>query len=252
MFSLNKIVVALTNPIVMVLALLLVVMVLGVLGRKKLALTLTGITAIMLWLCSTPMMYRCIGGGLEREWPIVLVESMPKADAIVLLGGGIGANTNVYPYAEMYQGADRVWHAARLWKAGKAPIVIVSGEGERDTSVPLLKDFGVDEAAIVVEDKARNTEENAKGVEAVLATKNIQEAKVLLVTSARHMRRSVYMFKKYATGLEIIPAATDYEALVKTGNGFTVGDLISSIDCFSANAYCLKEYIGYWGYKLLR
>jgi uncharacterized SAM-binding protein YcdF (DUF218 family) len=194
------------------------------------------------------MMYRWVGTGLENEWPVVLSEDAQEADAIVILGGGIGANTNVYPYAEMWGGADRVWHAARLWKDGKAPIVITSGTGDRESTVPLLKDLGVPESAIVVEDKARNTEENAKFVEKTVG----EGKKILVVTSAWHMRRSVLMFEKYAPNLEVIPAATDYEALVRTGDGFKFKDLTPSSDCLNSNAYCLKEYIGYWGYRLFR
>ena len=130
--------------------------------------------------------------------------------------------------------------------------MIASGTGEREATVPLLRDFGVAEAAIVVEDKARNTEENAKFVENILATKNTKDAKILLVTSAWHMRRSVLMFEKYAPNLEIIPAATDYEALVRTGKGFRLDDLMPSADCLSANSAYFKEYIGYWGYRLFR
>lgn len=252
MYYLNKIVGAIVNPITMTLILLVIGMVLCARGRKRLALGFVGSGVLWLWLWSTPMMYRWVGLGLEREWPVVLAEDAPKADAIVILGGGMAANTNVYKYAEMWDGADRVWHAARLWKAGKAPIVIASGTGEREATVPLLRDFGVAEAAIVVEDKARNTEENAKFVEDTLATKNTKDAKILLVTSAWHMRRSLLMFTKYAPNLEIIPAATDYEALVRTGKGFRFDDLMPSADCLMANSYCFKEYIGYWGYRLLR
>lgn len=252
MYYLNKIVGCMMNPIAVTLIVIIIGMVLGAKGRKRLALGFVGGGVLWLWLWSTPVLYRWVGLGLEREWPVVLAEDAPKADAIVILGGGMGANTNVYKYAEMWGGADRVWHAARLWKAGKAPFVITSGTGDRESTVPLLKDLGIPESAIIVEDKARNTEENAKFVETVLSTKNAKSAKILLVTSAWHMRRSVLMFKKYAPNLEIIPAATDYEALVRTGNGFSLKDLIPSPDCLAANAYCFKEYIGYWGYRLLR
>lgn len=248
------------------------------------------LTVAWLWLWSTPMMYRWVGLGLEREWPVVLAEDAPKADAIVVLGGGMGANTNVYKYAEMWGGADRVWHAARLWKTGKAPIVIASGTGEREATVPLLRDLGVAEAAIVVEDKARNTEENAKFVESVLLEKSggvesggVRESerggvvkfdspthplknsstppfphsptskpKVLLVTSAWHMRRSVLMFKKYAPNLEIVPAATDYEGSIRMCREFSFGELLPSADYLSLNSSCFKEHIGYWGYRFLR
>ena len=287
-------------------------------------------------------MYRWIGCALENEWPVVRAEEAPKADAIVLLGGGMGANTNVYPYAEMWNGADRVWHAARLYKAGKAPIVIPSGCGERESAVPLLRDLGVPESAIVVEDAARNTEENARFVERMLKMSHaeaqrrgegegdlfghkgqekqeigrgknsrvehvervegegknsrveeggingrvehvervegkgmdsrvaavakamaaeervegeegdVRKQRVLLVTSAWHMRRSVLMYRKYAPNLEIIPAAADYEATVITGRPFAFKDIWPDSNMLFANSYIFKEYLGYWGYRLLR
>ena len=199
-------------------------------------------------------MYRWIGASLEREWPAVKAEDAPQADAIVLLGGGMGANTNVYPYAEMWSGADRVWHAARLYKAGKAPIIIPSGSGERESAVPLLHDFGVPENAILVEDKARNTEENAKFVEKILKPRNTQNTrkKILLVTSAWHMRRSVLMYRKYAPSLEIVPAAADYEATVNTSHPFCFRDVWPDANMLFANSYIFKEYLGYWGYRLAR
>ena len=36
---------------------------------------------------------------LETDFPVVKAEDSPVADAIVVLGGGMGANSNNYPYA---------------------------------------------------------------------------------------------------------------------------------------------------------
>ena len=264
MYLLNKIVGGCLNPLVIGLVLVIVGgLCLWRSWRKTGSGLLIGAVA-WLWLWSTPMMYRWLGGALESEWPVVRAEDAPQADAIVLLGGGMGANTNVYPYAEMWNGADRVWHAARLYKAGKAPVVIPTGAGERESSVPLLLDLGVPESAICVEPEARNTEENAKFVERLVNSrvehvervdeKGVEACKprVLLVTSAWHMRRSVLMYRKYAPNLEIIPAAADYEATVQTGRPFSAKDLWPDATMFYANSYILKEYIGYWGYRLFR
>ena len=264
MYLLNKIVGACLNPLVIGLVLVIVGALCLWRGWRKAGFGLLIGAVAWLWLWSTPMTYRWIGGSLESEWPVVKAEDAPTADAIVLLGGGMGANTNVYPYAEMWNGADRVWHAARLYKAGKAPIVIPSGTGERESCMPLLLDLGVPESAIVIEDKARNTEENAKFVERLINNrvehvervdeKDVETCKprVLLVTSAWHMRRSVLMYRKYAPSLEIVPAAADYEATVQTGHPFSVKDLWPDATMFFYNSYVLKEYVGYWGYRLLR
>lgn len=270
MYILNKIVGGCLNPLVIGLTLIVAGGFCLWRNRRKAGLGLLIASVAWLWLWSTPMMYRWMGGALESEWPVVKAEDAPTADAIVLLGGGMGSNTNVYPYAEMWNGADRVWHAARLYKAGKAPLVIPTGTGERESSLPLLLDLGVPERAIVIEDKARNTEENAKFVEELLRQSRlgsdeaigqsnkpiIQQSrgkpKVLLVTSAWHMRRSVLMYRKYAPSLEIIPAAADYEATVQTGHSFSFKDLWPDATMFYANSYIFKEYIGYWGYQLFR
>ena len=253
MYLLNKIVGSLLNPLVV--GLVMVVASGLCLWRhwRKAGFGLLIVAVAWLWLWSTPMMYRWMGGALESEWPVVRAEDAPIADAIVLLGGGMGSNTNVYPYAEMWNGADRVWHAARLYKAGKAPVVIPTGAGERESSVPLLRDLGVPESAIRVEPAARNTEENARFVEKILEPRNTQNTRkrVLLVTSAWHMRRSVLMYRKYAPSLEILPAAADYEATVNTSHPFCFKDIWPDTNALFANSYIFKEYLGYWGYRLL-
>ena len=271
MYFINKVVGGLFNPLVIGLVMVVASGLCLWRNWRKAGFGLLIGAVTWLWLWSTPMMYRWLGGALESEWPVVKAEDTPQADAIVLLGGGMGSNTNVYPYAEMWNGADRVWHAARLYKAGKAPVVIPTGAGERESSVPLLLDLGVPESAIRVEPEARNTEENAKFVEKLLTTSDnpkpqlpttnyqlpttnyqLPTKKILLVTSAWHMRRSMLMYRKYAPNLEIIPAATDYEATVQTGRPFSVKDLWPDATMFYANSYILKEYIGYWGYRLVR
>ncbi len=264
MYSVNKIVGACLNPFAIGVVLALLGGICAYLKHRRLGLCLTAASVLWLWLWSTPMMYRWIGGALEREWPVVRAEEAPAADAIVLLGGGMGANTNASPYAEMWGGADRVWHAARLYKAGKSPIVIPTGSGERESTLPLLIDLGVPEGAILVEDKARNTEENAKFVSRMLEDyvrqeecangKNVNAGKrrVLLVTSAWHMKRSKLMYEKYAPELEIVPAATDYEASVIMRHPFCFFDLLPDVNKLASNSALFKEYLGYWGYHLFR
>jgi uncharacterized SAM-binding protein YcdF (DUF218 family) len=254
MYMINKIVGGCLNPLVIGLVLMAAGCVCAWFRRRRIGMGLSIAAIVWLWLWSTPVMYRWIGVALEREWPVVKAEDAPTADAIVLLGGGMGANPNVYPYAEMWGGADRVWHAARLYRAGKAPIIIPTGCGEKESTLPLLLDFGVPNEAIIVEDKARNTEENARFVEKILEPRNTQNTrkKILLVTSAWHMRRSVLMYRKYAPGLEIIPAATDYEATVNTGHPFCFKDVWPDAELLFRNSYIFKEYLGYWGYRLFR
>lgn len=257
-YVVNKLVGAVLNPLAIGIGLMAVSVLLAALpnagGRRNLKWWGMGVgvfAVLWFWVWGTQVMMTIFALPLETDFPVVKAEDSPVADAIVVLGGGMGANSNNYPYAEMWSGADRVWHAARLFKAGKAPVVIPTGMGEEASTVPLLLDLGVPQTAIRVEPEARNTEENAKFVERLLCKNSEEKPKILLVTSAWHMRRSLLMYRKYATGLEIIPAATDYEALVNN-TPFRFADLFPSPDRFQRNCIAFKEYVGYWGYRLLR
>ena len=203
------------------------------------------------WFWSMPIVGGWLCFPLEKDYPVVLAEDMPKADAIVLLGGGVGGSTN-YPYADLGPGADRAWHAARLWKAGKAPIIIPSNVGAELADIKLLMDLGVPRDAVILENRAVNTEENAKFVANLLAAKNAKNSKILLVTSACHMGRSLYMFRKYAPELECIPAATDYQALPWKDEPFKWRSLLPNISAFAHCNDFIHEYIGYWGYRVFR
>jgi len=223
--------------------------------RARVFVVATCLCGVWLWVWGTGAWTRVVGVPLERGWTQVRAEDLPQTDAIVLLGGGMSANPAAYPYPDMHAAADRVWHAARLYKAGKAPVIVPTGEGDRESTVPLLRDFGVPETAIVGEYSARNTEENAKFVENLLLAGRKDATKrprILLVTSAWHMRRSLLMYERYAKGLEIIPAPGDFENTVTSDRPLELRDFFPSADGLSQNSYMFKEIVGYWAYRLLR
>ena len=205
-------------------------------------------TFVWLWFWSAGIAGRIIGLPLEREWPIIAAEDQSNADAIVVLGGGISQQREGFPTPDLKQGADRAWYAAKLYAAGKAPIVVTSNAGAERCDNILLMDFGVPGSAIKLETSARNTEENAKFVAKMLGNNK----KILLVTSAWHMRRSILMFKKYAPGVEVIPAATDYESLSGFSESISFNDFKPDGGTLATNIAMFKEIVGYWGYKLLR
>ncbi len=220
-------------------------------SRKRRAAMVALLGALLwFWVWGTQAFYRVLGGMLENPYPPQRVETMPAADAIVVLGGGMGCNTNL-PYAEMWSAGDRVWHASRLYKAGKATVVIPSGSCEEYAAVPLLMDLGVPRKAIRVESQARNTEENARLVEKLVrGLPGIQKKRiprVLLVTSAWHMRRSLLNFEK--TGLEVIPAATDHEAMENNGRPLRWFHFFPTHEYLDRNTRMMKEFWGYWLYR---
>ena len=92
----------------------------------------------------------------------------PEADAIVLLGGAIRGDTHMGTLGDLNQQADRLVHAVALYKAGKAPWLLVTGgaasraPGARHEIMrDLLEVMGVPAGAILLEDKSRDTYQNA-------------------------------------------------------------------------------------------
>ena len=227
--------------------------------------TFLWLALVLLWFWMSALPARILGLPLEREWlvngEIPTAESFPKADAIVCLGGGMTAATNVVHGANLCPASDRAWMAARLWhkqgerrreKGESAEVrIFVTGRGGEASTKKLLMDFGVPESAITFLEDARNTEEEAKRIEKMLASKpqNLKTS-ILLVTSAWHMRRAKLMFEKYAKGVEIIPAPTDFEATIEFDDGFEFRELQPGTSFM--NEVYLREWIGYLGYKWLR
>lgn len=240
----NKLVGYLLNP----LSIGILMILLSIAWHKRRLMLLVAAVA-WFWFWGMPVVHDKLAVSLERHYPVLVVEDLPSADAILLWGGGVWGSTN-YPYAELKDGADRAWHAARLWKAGKAPIIIPSNKGAELADIRLLTDLGVPKGAILLENQAVNTEENTKFVHEILRQRGAN--RVLLVTSAAHMLRSMYFVKKYAPKIEVIPAATDYQALPHDGHPLRLIEFVPRINSFAAVNSFIHEWIGYWGYKLLR
>ena len=250
MYYLNKIVWALVNPLVLGMLLVIAGIVFACLKRRRTCVGVLVAAVVWLWIWSMPLVAEALGASLESEFAEVPVERLPQADAVILLGGGMNSATNVYAYPNLCAAADRVWHAARIFKAGKAPLIVPSGTGSDCCEVPFLVDLGVPREAIHAEAESRNTEENAKFVADLL--KDRDHPKVLLVTSAWHMRRALLMYRRYAPGLEIVPAMADYENTVKRAQPLTGGDFCPDFYALEASCTAWKEILGYWWYRIAR
>ena len=213
---------------------------------RRAAKWLGWLTVVWLWLWMTPAMTWIVGVPLEKEFlvdgKVPTVETFPEVDAIVLLGGSMGIETNLSQYAEMWTSADRVWQAARLYRAEKATKIIATGNYAIDTTLPLLLDFGVVKDDVSFLD-ARNTEDEAKGI----AKKGVD--KILLVTSAWHMKRARLMFEKYAPEIEVICAPADFENSMTAARGIS---LVPDFNVFALNSVAFHEWVGIIGYTIFR
>jgi uncharacterized SAM-binding protein YcdF (DUF218 family) len=245
----TKLVSQLVYPLDFSLFLVVVAALLVAFKWKRTAIALIAIAVCWLWIWSAPLTANAIRASLEHRFPPVPMEQTPQADAIVVLGGGVDPIAPPRLYPDLIPGADRVWHAARLFKAGKAPLVILSGGmglrpnkdtgPESEAMAIFLKDLGVPESALVLESESRNTRENAQLTKKILDERNIK--KVLLVTSALHMRSSLALFQK--TGIECVPAPTDYE-IPNTPTLPFILRILPDARALEGATRAFKEYLG--------
>ena len=119
--------------------------------------------------------------------------NLELSDAIVIISGG--------------ETAERVSEGVKLFQAGWAPLLIMSGAArDEGTSNALAMkkmatDMGVLDKQIAVEEEATNTFENALKVKNIIQEQKI--TKMILVTSPYHQRRASLVFHIALRGLPI-------------------------------------------------
>lgn len=215
---------------------------------RRVAASLLLVAVAWLYVSSTAAFADFLMGTLEDRYPPKAMSVTPTADAIVVLGGSTRGDTHFSRMGDLNQQADRLVHALALYKAGKAPMVLLSG-GDRPGNRPEaeimrehLELMGIPRHALLLERESRDTHDNAVYSAVLLKGKNVK--RILLVTSAFHLRRSVPLFERQ--GLEVIPAPTDFQRLV--GESPLPGWLPSA-ENLVRSTYALREYAGYLVYQ---
>lgn len=232
--------------------LLLVCAVLAALALRKrmaISLTLLGLGWVLIW--SLPITTLYFGGKLEERYPFRQAETVTPADVIVVLGGNTQANrANWFEPFNRATATDRVDRAAALYFAGRAPKILLSGgayEGrvsEAQGMAKVLRQKGVPESALLLENESRNTYENTLMTQTTL--KNQSDAHLLLVTSALHMPRALATFQKQ--GLSATPAGVSPQ--ISLPDDYTLHPWLPHTRSLEASRTIIKEYLGLFGYWL--
>ena len=227
-------------------------------GRRRVAVGLFTFAVVWLWGWSTPLVARALDDSLSHRYAFQPAEALPAADAIVMLGAGASPNPSAPSHPNMDAAVDRIWHAARLYRAGKAPLIIVShgfrfvGGRRPDAPRPaqaaqaLLLSLGVPPSAIIIEQRSRNTRQNALYTAELAAERGIR--KMLLATSAWHMLRAEAAFRQ--VGLAVVPAATDYLPPSRRTKLPWSLRLIPTVSALSVASRSFREYLGLLVYRV--
>ncbi|MDX8406028.1 MAG: YdcF family protein [Mariprofundus sp.] len=222
------------------------------LGRALVVVALAG-----LWLLAMEPVRDMLLNPLEQHYPAFdattqahIVNS--RHTAIVLLGGG------VYVHAPEYGGRDslhddallRTLYAADLARQTGLDVYATGGtrdpalhEPEGQVMARMLVRFGVDAGRAHAENRARTTWENGEYTRAMMALAGIKQ--VILVTTAMHMSRSVWVFE--SLGINVIPAPCNYR---ESRQPYDALAYLPRWDVLSDSGDALHEYLGLLWYRL--
>ncbi|MCK6395097.1 YdcF family protein [Zoogloea sp.] len=249
MFILKKILAGLILPPLGPLILIALGLLLGIrrprAGRIVAALGLLAALA----LC-TPVTVKLLLEGLENA-PPVDEQALAKADAIVILAGGRRS------YAPEFDGEtvnalslERIRYGARLARQTGLPVMVTGGAPKGGTAegelmkTSLEEDFGI--TPRWVESRSRDTRENAEYCAAVMLPGG--HRRIVLVTHAAHMRRSVEAFE--AAGFSVVPAPTAH-LLNRNPDDSAIPSLPGMSSAY-AGWYASHEWLGLLAYRLSR
>jgi uncharacterized SAM-binding protein YcdF (DUF218 family) len=213
-------------------------------SRRKLIL---GLGLLGLFLLSWPPAEWVISRPLEFSYPIRPFHTTLPAGAIVVLSGGISRPTYERPYP--IPDRDTFEHcamAAWIYNHGNPlPILACEGYQPRGHFAPvmrgLLRSNGISDDQIWIEERSRNTHENALYGAAILRQHGIHQ--VILVTDAQSMPRTSACFRKF--GISVIPAPSEFGELEFSADG-----LLPNWRAIRRNERTLHETLGLAWYKL--
>jgi uncharacterized SAM-binding protein YcdF (DUF218 family) len=209
-------------------------------------------SVVLLAICGFSPLGRLLLYPLESRFP-PWDAARGAPDGIIVLGGSIDADLSAaHGVAVTNGGADRLTAAAalanrypntRIIYSGGSAKLISGGAREADYATALLEGLGVSRTRLIMEPRARNTEENAEFSKALAAPKSGE--RWLLVTSAYHVPRSVGLFRKAGFDVETYPV------------GWRVGDRADlltfssvAVDGLERTDVAIREWMGlvvYWG-----
>ena len=221
-------------------------------SRPRLAGVLFALGLGGLWLMSLPIVVEWSARAVEREPALAPSEwstLAERADAIVLLGSGRERSDPAWGSDQPTMiGLERQRYAARLAKASGLPVLTTGGlhYGTPPSEAQIMADSLRDDSGVEVrwkEEQSRTTWENAHMSADILLPKGIK--RVVVVTQAWHMPRSVWCFEK--AGFEVVPAPVGF---LSADNARPFGGWLPEYKSIWQSGLLLNEAVGQIAYPL--
>jgi len=192
---------------------------------------------------------------LENTVPHQKVTELPVVDAIVCLGGIAGPSKKELTGFHLSSAADRLSTALVLYSEKKAPALVLgggafsknksAGHGEADQLLQWAARIGVNATGIVSLGVCSSTHDEAVKVAALMQQRGWK--RIILVTSAAHMPRSMAVFK--TQGIDLTPAPCNYMSEVNRTDNWDWIHLPNN-DGFEVFGAWIYETIGMQVYRL--
>lgn len=249
-FYLSKVFWFFAQPLNLAILLLLAGLVVSFFGRRRLFRSATLVAALILATAAWTSLGALMLNPLEERFPRPPVPE--KVDGVVVLGGGFEGAINLARGGyELNSGGDRFvetailarrYPDARIVVSGGSGALMLDGEGDADTAPRLLEALGVSRDRLILENRSRNTYENALFSKELVTPKPGETW--LLVTSAFHMPRSMALFAK--AGFSVVAWPVDYRTSGEEGVGLFTDN---PADSLQNTTMAVREWIGlvaYW------
>ena len=245
-------VLALLAPVGLVWGALLVLTALLWRRRLRRFAAATGALAVFITILGSTGVPGSLLASLERPYAGLKIEDLPAADAVVLLGGGAQGSRYDVAGVHLSVAGDRLVMAAELMRLGKAPVLLLGGNAgtldgrpvmEAEIVKGLLARWGVPAEAMISLGGNDDTHDEALAVQALAQERGWH--RVLLVTSANHMRRASATIRHM--GVEVVPVPCNFLTSVGTGETpFALG--VPGSDGFVKIGVWLHEEVGWFMY----
>jgi len=219
--------------------------------RRRPALLMLAAALGLYWgLSADPIAYLLVRS-LEAEIPPAGELRAGSVDAIVVLAASAARAGGSRPRPELSGTAwKRFWRGLELYREleGSAPLLYSGGSGDIFRSEPvegsLARSYavamGIPAAAVILEERSRNTDENARETEGLLRRMVPSgRPRVALVTSSIHMPRALLALEE--RGIDAVPVPADYPF---GEYRFTPLGLVPRAETFFLSSRCLHEWLG--------
>lgn len=185
--------------------------------RRWLGVAIGGLASLGIWLLAQPRIMLPLLGGLERPWLSHTLNQAPaSADAILVLGGGWRHSYSDFLGLDLTPSADRWIAGVELGRRGISTNLVVGGDpihsppGVAPDSERLrewLRLWGFRGLQLHTLGPVRSTRDEAVNAKALVDRMGWK--RLILVTSALHMRRSIATFER--AGVTVEPVACDFQ-----------------------------------------